>query len=149
MHKTNTKPNSLKTLSLIIVTHPHPQSVQEQPITDKKMPLSTIEEAQARQVNTMRKTCRRKFLARVLNGLLIVAIVFLIILLLASFIGCIVSIMDQGHYRWMGILLIVHVCVVVSYGTLSYFSQDMVGLPPRYVCSPFSTCQAEGMISDS
>lgn len=112
------------------------------------MPISTIGEAQARQTNTIRRSRRYKFLARVLDGMLIIVIIFLIILLLASFIGCIVSIMDQGHYRWTGILLIVHVCVVVFFGILSYFSQDMVGSPPRYICSHF-LCQTEGMTSDA
>ncbi|TLD35027.1 hypothetical protein E2P81_ATG11146 [Venturia nashicola] len=95
------------------------------------MPLSTIAEAQARATTTINRTRRSEFLTRLSHKLMMLCIISLIILLLASFIGCIVSIMRQGHYRWMGILLIVHICVVVVYGVLSYFAQDMVGSPPR------------------
>ncbi|KAE9979152.1 hypothetical protein EG327_007149 [Venturia inaequalis] len=97
------------------------------------MPLSTIAEAQARATNSIKHARRATFLARFADTLIITCIVLLMILLFASFIGCIVSIMDQGHYKWMGILLIGHVCVVVTYGILSFFSQDMIGSLPRVV----------------
>lgn len=98
------------------------------------MPLSTIEEAQAREANIVKQTRRKQLLSRIFGSFLGFCIVGLIILLLASFIGCIVSIMDSGHYKWMGIMLIIHVCVMIFYGILSYFSQDMVG--SRYVWFP-------------